>query len=55
MRCSFLVKIESLSLQLYNQPNSFTGIVLVFCDLKIPYTVKHLLVAASVLCSLWNK
>ena len=30
MRCSFLVKIESLSLQLYNQPNSFTGIVLVF-------------------------
>ena len=30
MRCSFLVKIESLSLQLCNQPNSFTGIVLVF-------------------------
>ena len=30
MRCSFLVKFEGFSLQLYYQPNSFTGIVLVF-------------------------
>ena len=29
MRCSFLVKFESFSLQLY-QSNSFTGIVLLF-------------------------
>ena len=29
MRCSFLVKLEGSSWQLYYQPNSFTGIVLV--------------------------
>ena len=30
MRCSYLVKFEGFSFQLYYQPNSFTGIVLVF-------------------------
>ena len=30
MRCSFLVKFDGFSLQLYYKPNSFTGIVLVF-------------------------
>ena len=30
LRCSFLVKFEGFSLQLYYQPNSFTGIVQVF-------------------------
>ena len=30
MRCSFLVKINGFSWQLYYQPNFVTGIVLVF-------------------------
>ena len=30
MRCSYLVKFEGFSFQLYYQPDSFTGIVLVF-------------------------
>ena len=30
MICSFLVKFEGFSLQLYYQPNSITGIALVF-------------------------
>ena len=46
MRCSFLVKFEGFSLQLYYQPNSFAGIVLVFFVLpRNTYSEKHFLVA----------
>ena len=45
MRCSILVKFEGFSLQLYYQPNSFTGIA-VFCVLlRNTYSGKHFLVA----------
>ena len=45
MRCSILVKFEGFSLQLYYQPNSFTGIV-VFCVLlRNTYSEKHFLLA----------
>ena len=39
MRCSFLVKFEDFSLQIYYQPNSFTGLVLVFLYF---FSMKHL-------------
>ena len=46
MRCSILVKFEGFSLQLYYQPNSFAGIVLVFFVLlRNTYSEKHFLVA----------
>ena len=48
MRCSFLVNFEGFNLQLYYQPNSFPGVVLVFFStlfLRNTYSGKHFLVA----------
>ena len=49
MRCLLLIKLEAFSLQLYYQPDYFTGKIPVFfrtSNLKDTYSGKHLLVAA---------